>query len=1481
MRFSLSTFSPAMEGPNCNVFLDVPCLSVDVGTEDIGQNDSDKEAAAKVLHRSLQEAFKSESELPDTISEFQTTEIDRIGHLHFVLSNIKQHLRKVLALSCLSHVRLDYLLKLLKLCESCLNSAQIIEFKFEDKQGREHQAMMSGCGLLSGYICLLIRSGGRQEIQPCSGDFFQAVTDALRNVLETSIIPTVVSANQVQSFAATEPFATLISACEQILEFLATLGGVIKLPETVLDTLESSALLLILADTGAKTRLKELRTAALDLLVQLFHYYPSQRPSIVHEILISLKKTKASESSRDVKLVNGGSIQVLSALIMRIIQSAASKYDDSHFSEGSTSSTSELALKVDRPKVLRTEVRQASLKSTKNGKPTSSPALFALVLPLLERAKNTATQIIGFVIGRAISSEKTRDESFRNLLCILVGDFARSVDCPEWPASELLLRLTLFKMIQLLEADKTPSTVKLMAVDVLGLIGAAISRLNLDIRQTAKSGDFKTSLSWYPKNISDETLQLKPQLENITFLGGPFHASVQFLILQSTLEPQIHGAVGYLTTQWAFSTCDSTGVDTDPKDNTPEHSLLVAKLQKMIVEKAYEPKEFGPHCVSASSARLAYGLILLRSKFCESFSRVLETLLDSAKSLHAPTRCNSLKALLQILEADPSLIDRTPGVMDLISGRTNDNSALVRESSLRLISRCKLGVKMLPDVLRCITDESIAIRRRAMNILEDIYLHNPEANAKSEITETLLSQIAKALVLLTSDPNPTIQKLALKIIRKVWISPHTPASTKKISSKTTLAMTSHLCLMAEIVQGGCRLPSILTTALRVICLHPSGGSAVIRVYSLFVATMFDMIDKPTTRGNTPMDAAATFQLLLIFAKINANIFTGQQILLLQPYIKNIGTRDDIIIYRFVISILHCALPLVSDVDPEFLRSTSRVIIKQIPLFKRAILDIVIPCLWAIGEKLEDNELLTNLAFSCVEHARSMVDVRFQDPINQKAVRKVTKVLLLASICGRHCHFQPERIQMKFTDCHSFSKFMIGAFLPFSFSGQPMDLREAALDAICRICQVQPEYFTSSAITTLFEQAFEERNSRLETVILHAFKEFLMAEEQHPEVSSRVAAKLDHIGDSDSQIDGVALFITQKYMSHRKDLRRIALATQGDQALLAIEVISSMTRQGLLPPKECAHICIALGTSQNVKIAAVSIRMHRALHDKFGSIIEKEYLEAVDVTRMYQRGVVGNLRGATRDPYLSILHLMMEVTKTCRIKGRKFLFEGLCARLEPNLSQGSGIDLEQYLQRSRFILDNMAYFRYASVEELNAAIAAMKTVFARAGIIIVDTIEDVFAKAGIAVDTIETELLGQTTPLEESGTLNMDRLRTLAVFSTVLSGIWDAETYLCQQYGLSGGCTSTTNETSKNLNKAPKKVNDIDGRAFWERNSMVTTLDSEQAMLTVCRAFISLFHKGIDSKVAALSAGYLPKGVPRSTGAGGGKLKGRKRKAPPK
>ncbi|OBT59896.1 hypothetical protein VE03_10713 [Pseudogymnoascus sp. 23342-1-I1] len=281
----------------------------------------------------------------------------------------------------------------------------------------------------------------------------------------------------------------------------------------------------------------------------------------------------------------------------------------------------------------------------------------------------------------------------------------------------------------------------------------------------------------------------------------------------------------------------------------------------------------------------------------------------------------------------------------------------------------------------------------------------------------------------------------------------------------------------------------------------------------------------------------------------------------------------------------------------------------------------------------------------------------------------------------------------------------------------------------------------------------------------------------------------------------------------KYVMETALATQGDQGLLALEVLASMNQQGIIHPKKCAAICVALGTSQNREIAELSFSMLRILHSKFEAIMRRQYIRAVRAAYEYRRDVVRNLRGATCDPYLSVLHRMVEVLNTGSVRTRKNLYKDLCAETDLDLSQTSGLDMSQYLQRSLFILENLAFFEYASVDELDATTMAMERVFARA--------------SPLVTHAIETEVLGGTLLADKSEGISPRRLCVLAASSAVLSSIRDTITYLRQRYDL-----------SSTPSKAPMRRDTINGRSFWLKiSTIMATLDSRENMLTQCYAFV--------------------------------------------
>jgi cohesin loading factor subunit SCC2 len=468
------------------------------------------------------------------------------------------------------------------------------------------------------------------------------------------------------------------------------------------------------------------------------------------------------------------------------------------------------------------------------------------------------------------------------------------------------------------------------------------------------------------------------------------------------------------------------------------------------------------------------------------------------------------------------------------------------------------------------------------------------------------------------------------------------------------------------------------------------------------------------------------------------------------------------IYRSTISVLYHALPLVSDVGTTCLKSIKMDLIRNISRVSRPLLNEVIPCLRDISEILQDSKPLTSLTISCLENIRKMEGVDLQDSAAHEAVQKAMRLLNIAGMCGKHCNFDAElesfRMRCAGWSGNSIAEFMISTFTFFSSSMQPMSVREAALDAICMVCYSWPEHFASATVHIQFKEVFEKDENSLLEIVLKSFKEFFLAIEEHSKVYEDGSNKLGDVAGSG--IDRAAAFIRQRFCKY---VMEIALATQDDLGLLAVEVLASMNRQGIIHPKECAAICIALETSQNREIAELSFSMHQILHSKFNDIMQRQYLRAVYAAHKYQRVVVRNLRGATCDPYLSVLHRMVEVLNTGKVRTRKKLYQDLCAETDLDLSQTSGLDMPQYLQRSLFILENLAFFEYASVDELDATTTAMEKVFARA--------------ARVVTHAIETEVLGKSLPPNKSEGINPHRLCVLAAFSAVLSSIRDTKIYL--------------------------------------------------------------------------------------------------------
>ncbi|KAH7355114.1 hypothetical protein BKA65DRAFT_234187 [Rhexocercosporidium sp. MPI-PUGE-AT-0058] len=1447
------------------------------------------DAAFRNLREYLQEVFEAEDQAqPDRMSSSAILTASSEGVTLNLAAQAKLEilLQRVIDASRFSQVPLDDLLRVQKLCEGALKDAETVDIKVDDAMGESEveawlqQISTVGLGIKAARISLKLMSGGREEKQLYSEDVIQTALNAFKNATETCLVPIVEMRNSGPSAALFKLFSTqkvhisnLLSHCRRLFSLVASLVSTIDLSETVINTLEFTASRLIFVENAPSERdsvvkiakFDSLRVVAMDVLAQIFLCNPAQRQGIFDEILTSLEKLPVTkQSARQFKLAEGGSIQLVSALIMRLVQTSASKADDAKANRRNkalealnSDDTVEGSEKISVGKYNITTEFTAERQPV-----TAIQELADDAVPLLDTAKANATYVVAFIVNRAMKSTKSGDAPYRNLLDLFVEDFITCLNSTDWPAAELMLRLFLFRMVQLAEGDKTPAPAKNMALDLLGLMGAAISELKAHIRKTANSlenGD--TDLGRYLARLAEALLEKKPSGPELVAWGaGPYRVcleSLQHRCPAKDDDPQLKSAIGYFMAEWAAKICftfDAISDDDYDHENTvKEYGRLAFRLRMMISDSRWLSTEYSFDVVSPPHARLAYSLTLLNSQFCASFSRILSILLGSMTSDQATVRSKSLKSVNQVLDTDPTIIDSEPAVKLLILRCANDSSVQVRDSALGLIGKCinirpALEEEMITSILHRVNDSGVGVRKRAMRLSKDIYLRNTKREVRSSIADSLLHRV--------QDLDEGVQDLARQMIEEVWMSPFYQSTTSEnTSAQFKLAMSDHVALMVKTVQRGSGVAAVLDKVLQnMLSADAKLSGANFRVCKALVATMFEtIIDNPVGEGNDAPSARDALQILTIFAKSNADLFTAEQVQLLQPYIANVGANDDLQIYRSVIIIFRHVLSHLSKAHNNFLAAIRKELLPAVSRVGKLILDDVIACLWIISGVLGDYRQLTALVMSSLENISRMKNVKLTD----LHVRKLARLLSITGMCGKHCDFDPQLADFrnKFPSWKddSVSKLMADTFAPFASPSQPLEVRKAALDAIGMVCQSWPKNFASANIYTSFLTAFDEKESALESIILRSFKDFLLLEEKRSEAGKEgvpgagvdSTAKLGVMGGG--QGDGIAIGIAQRFLPF---IVRIALSRQDDQGLLAAEVVASIARQGLVHPKETGSCLIALETSQNQKIAEVAVKEHRALHEKHETILEKEYMRAVHLAYIYQRDIVQNTHGATLNPYTSKLALMMDVLKISKVKNRKRFYDNLCARIEFDPVKMDIVnELPHHLEFSQFIIENIAFFEYQTVDELLSTITAMEKVVAALG-------------TGIA-HSIETEIfhlsLDQPSQVDENGqsqpvrpTVDQLRLQQLTASSMMLSSLWEARTYLRRQYGLKSNLRDGKNKAAtKDLNRAPVRAQGVNGDRFWELSeSTMSALESEESMMNQCRAFVELLNVDQEFKVAA-------------------------------
>ncbi|CUM63222.1 uncharacterized protein PRCAT00000793001 [Priceomyces carsonii] len=1256
--------------------------------------------------------FLNEVDNDDDSSAFNLNESGKKIISADALQFIHDHLLRIVNDQIVDSFDIEYLLQIESLCFTSVNDGmeinwhQIVESITQNSRaediGPESLLLFDSAStcLLAAKMIAYLLTGRQNHKRLYIDEYLRGIIDLIYSLCQDLLLPLASKSFGNNKLVSTLKISSSNIVCEisLILHLLSQYVCENDVDEHTLTRLEYLSVLIVFSESSMKDKesaishsnFENLRINACNILISIYKSKSDQRKFILHEILSEIYKASTQRvQARQFKLTRGGSVQLVTVLLMSILHS----HDLHRLAE--TANEAIHSLMKDESKDIIFQNKRV--------------LLFESAEAILSEANLVSDSIASSLISKLVQSP---DQHHKQVLELLVEDLLSMITYPEWPGAELLVVSITKALLSLIQSGTNALLIESFALEISGSIGVKILSLrqSVDQFQELELNSSLEDIDHYKDSMGDA-------LEYVQLQAGKSSAyvlSFRFLLLRFIcgIRPTFSKINdNELSDQLAILASDPDSSMTK-LSNVSSFNALYDYLFNVVSEGSVKLNQ----ALTANKDSLSvqsYLSIVAPQDLIPLYDRFLSVIINNLDSNKIKSKTKCVKILTSLIDKDPTLLV-SPRIRESISRRLLDSSPLVRDAVIDLISKY---INSKPEVIEqfhvpiCerLNDDSVQVRKRVMKLSRDMYIHTEKRSVKAIIANKILRRL--------DDEDDTVQSLARSSLLDHWFISLASEVHDNGTSSIASATISRVEVMMDIVSSGTKNFAYLEKFLTESVLD-SGDARIINSVKLIIDKSLDfIIDSSDTKIHSQIEKA--LRLISLLVKCKGTLISQDQLVSLQPYLVDEQNSGDAVCF-YSLEILKYTLPNFRTLRPEFINTIQSHLLRKLSKLHVRELHEAMPCVWKLCLMKNNTVKLANASISCLKLLRPYIGSPKTAP---KPDSKLPKLLHLIGCFGSYCDLERHRetflnssIGMK--EKESVITVIIKFLLFFCGTTFEGSIRNSAIKNIMSVCAIHPKLLMSDPILKVLDREFKNKEMLTKHTIIQGIMDFLRAEDSKSqkmnglEQKSSTDIKLDVAvfhGVALSYItDGICAAIVQRYIEQILDL---CLYDSGSFSFLPIQFLQLVQRLGFANPKICVPTVIALESSTNPYIKRLATEIHEDLYERHESLTDTSYYEGIKLAVKYRKG--------TSESFYEerfFIESLYSIVKGSYSSRKKFL---------QSLIRLFHIDFKDDINESLFVRDTIAYLAY------NISILSFSTL--EEALMLVDSLDKIISAQGMDLE----------------------------------------------------------------------------------------------------------------------------------------------------